>query len=202
MIAQHSHIFIHNELPDTENLTIQVRYILEEEERAQYQREAEEEENARRLNQSDAPATLSITPENIANTIAAEAQERQSPPHSDSEVPPTPPPDRNVHLVNQANAWIAEFYDKERDGWPMPPLTESRRISITKGLNGLFNNTLIHLLKEYLPHELNDDEKSKLDGVILKINSLLCTHCYNCLNIKPEKMHQKKQSKKHSTDPR
>ena len=89
----------------------------------------------------------------------------------------------NAALINTARDWILRFSQEEDMAIGIPTLTVERRKLVKKDLKTLYTTIIIPLLEKFMPLNDTEEEKLKLDGVILKIAHELRNHCKNKLGL-------------------
>ena len=100
----------------------------------------------------------------------------------------------NEDLIKQAKKWIADHGKEEEVGVSLPSMRSQRRKALRAGLNDMFINVWIPMLQRYIPTNNSEDEQTKLDGVIYRINHEIRMHCCSALKLKPSKMQRKQRS--------
>ena len=104
----------------------------------------------------------------------------------------------NEALVNTARDWIMRFSQEEDRTIGIPTLTVERRKLVKRDLKTLYTTVIIPLIERFMPHDDSEDEKMKLDGLILKIAHELRMHCKNKLSLTERGMFRNSQNNRAS----
>jgi len=106
----------------------------------------------------------------------------------------------NEDLITQAKKWITDHGKEEDTGVSLPSMRSQRRKTLRVGLNDMFTNVWIPMLERYAPMNDSEDEQTKLDGVIYRINHEIRMHCCSALKLKPSKMQRKQRSSENNNE--